>query len=199
MHSTLELKNVSFGYGKEEALFKDVSLAFASNERVALHAPSGFGKTTLCRLLSGYLEPAQGEVLLDGAPLSRKGSCPVQLIGQHPEHMIDPLIKVRSSLEEAGSIDEALLGALGVREAWLDRYPRELSGGELQRCCIARTLRVKPRFIVADEVSTMLDAITQVEIWNVLLSYCERENAGLILVTHSEALRKRLATRTVVL
>lgn len=199
MHSTLELKNVSFGYGKDEALFKDVSLAFASNERVALHAPSGFGKTTLCRLLSGYLEPAQGEVLFDGEPLPRKGACPVQLIGQHPEHMIDPLIKVRSSLEEAGSIDETLLGALGVREAWLDRYPRELSGGELQRCCIARTLRVKPRFIVADEVSTMLDAVTQVEIWNVLLSYCERENAGLILVTHSEALRKRLATRTVVL
>ena len=199
MHSTLELKNVSFGYGKDEVLFKDVNLAFASNERVALHAPSGFGKTTLCRLLSGYLEPAQGEVLFDGEPLPRKGACPVQLIGQHPEHMIDPLIKVSSSLEEAGSVDEALLSALGVREAWLDRYPRELSGGELQRCCIARTLRVKPRFIVADEVSTMLDAITQVEIWNVLLSYCERENAGLILVTHSEALRKRLATRTVVL
>lgn len=212
--STLELRKVTFSYGKKTVM-SDYSLSFASHERVALSAPSGFGKTTLCRLLAGYAAPQEGEVLLDGEPLggvrrsgarSARGAlsakkpdaaCPVQLIGQHPEHMLDPLLRIESSLKEAGSIDEDLLRQLGIREEWLSRFPRELSGGELQRCCIARALRVEPRFLIADEISTMLDAVTQVQIWQVLLDYCREREVGLVLVTHSDALMKRLATRVV--
>lgn len=212
--STLELRKVTFSYGKKTVM-SDCSLSFASHERVALSAPSGFGKTTLCRLLAGYAAPQQGEVLLDGEPLGgvrRSGArsvrrasfaekpaaaCPVQLIGQHPEHMLDPLLRIGSSLKEAGSIDEDLLRQLGIRDEWLSRFPRELSGGELQRCCIARALRVEPRFLIADEISTMLDAVTQVQIWQVLLDYCYDREVGLVLVTHSDALMKRLATRVV--
>ena len=60
-----------------------------------------------------------------------------------------------------------------------------------------RALRVRPKFLIADEISTMLDAITQVQIWDFLLSYCEENEVGLVLVTHSEALQNRLATRVV--
>lgn len=212
--STLELRKVTFSYGKKTVM-SDCSLSFGSHERVALSAPSGFGKTTLCRLLAGCAAPQEGEVLLDGEPLGgvrRSGArsvrrasfakkpdaaCPVQMIGQHPEHMLDPLLRIESSLKEAGNIDEDLLRQLGIREEWLSRFPRELSGGELQRCCIARALRVEPRFLIADEISTMLDAVTQVQIWQVLLDYCREREVGLVLVTHSDALMKRLATRVV--
>lgn len=217
-----------------KSLISNFNFAVESHERVALSAPSGFGKTTMCRLLAGYLQPQEGEVLLDGEPLSScqtsvlrnktsiryrcphgdfyagtawaKGvkaskasssPLPVQMIWQHPEQTLDPLLRIQSSLEEAGPLDQVLLEKLGIKQKWLSRFPRELSGGELQRCCIARALRVRPKFLIADEISTMLDAITQVQIWDFLLSYCEENEVGLVLVTHSEALQNRLATRVV--
>ena len=88
------------------------------------------------------------------------------MIWQHPEQTLDPLLRIQDSLEESGLIDQVLLEKLGIKQQWLSRYPRELSGGELQRCCIARALRVHPKFLIADEISTMLDAITQVQIGN---------------------------------
>ena len=104
---------------------------------------------------------------------------PVQMIWQHPEQTLDPLLRIQDSLEESGLIDQVLLEKLGIKQQWLSRYPRELQEGELQRCCIARALRVHPKFIIADEISTMLDAITQVQIWEFLLSYCEENKVGL--------------------
>ncbi|MGN0302116.1 MAG: ABC transporter ATP-binding protein [Anaerotardibacter sp.] len=190
----LELKDISYSYNEKTPVLSHVSLSVDKGQRVALSAPSGFGKSTLCKIAAGFLEPDAGTVLFNGVPLPKRGVCPIQMIWQHPEHAIDPLITIRSSLEEAGSLDFDLLKRVGVREEWLSRYPRELSGGELQRCCVARALRVKPEFIIADEISTMLDAITQVQIWETLLSYAEEANIGMLLVTHSDALTKRIAT-----
>ncbi|MEY8459982.1 ATP-binding cassette domain-containing protein [Eggerthellaceae bacterium 24-137] len=210
-------------------LFERLTLTVAPGERVQIAAPSGAGKTTLCRLLAGYAEPQGGQVLVDGAPLPRHGTCPVQLIGQHPERALDPRLRMEASLDEArGSRlgragraplrrgaeapgdearlldgatmadDEArLLEELGIRRQWLTRYPRELSGGELQRFCIARALLARPRYLIADEVSTMLDAVTQARIWSVLLAEAERRNMGLVFVSHSPALAARIATRVV--
>lgn len=227
-------KTATTGKTAGKSLLSNFSFGVESHERVALSAPSGFGKTTICRLLAGYLQPQEGEVLMNGEPLSSyqtsvspnktsiryrcphgdfyagtawaKGvkaskasssPLPVQMIWQHPEQTLDPLLRIQSSLEEAGPLDQALLEKLGIKQKWLSRFPRELSGGELQRCCIARALRVRPKFLIADEISTMLDAITQVQIWDFLLSYCEENEVGLVLVTHSEALQNRLATRVV--
>lgn len=195
----LEAKDISFAYPGQPAVLQNIDLQVKSDERLAIHAPSGRGKTTLCKLLAGYLPPDQGTILLDGKPLPPKGKSPIQLIGQHPENAIDPRIRLRSTLEEAGDIDAQLLEQLGIRKEWLSRYPHELSGGELQRFCIARALMVKPTFIIADEISTMLDAITQVQIWELLLSATKKTETGMILVTHSPALSKRIATRTVTL
>ena len=72
-----------------------------------------------------------------------------------------------------------------------------LSGGELQRFCIARALGASPRYLIADEISTMLDAVTQAQIWSFLLEECERQNMGLVFVSHSPALTKKIATRVV--
>ena len=133
---TLEARNITFRYPRRGSAppLEGVNLTLRSGERLGLSAPSGRGKTTLCKVLAGWERPEKGEVLLDGAPLPRfRGFCPVQLLWQHPEEVVDPLLPLRRTLEEAGPVDPALLEGLGVRESWLERYPSELSGGELQR------------------------------------------------------------------
>ena len=139
---------------------------------------------------------SRDQVLVDGRPLPRRGVCPVQLIQQHPEQAVDPRLRMRKTLAEAGEVPQQLLDDLGIREEWLQRFPHELSGGELQRFCIARALATRPRYLICDEVSTMLDAVTQAHIWRVLLAYAERERAGMLLVSHTPALTNRIATRT---
>lgn len=198
----LEARDISFGYGRGPLLYKGFSLAVAPGERVQLAAPSGAGKTTLGRLLAGYEIPQAGRILADGVPLPRRGLCPVQLIGQHPELTLDPRMRMGQSLLEAGVAPgtgegDRLMEALGIRTAWLARYPHELSGGELQRFCIARALGAAPRYLVADEISTMLDAVTQAQLWQVLLAEVQSRNLGLVFMSHSPALAARVATRVV--
>ena len=192
----LEAKNVSFRYGRRGPwVLEDVSLAVESGRRLALLAPSGFGKSTLALLLAGYLSPTGGQILLDGAPLPKKGLCPVQLIYQHPERAINPRWRLRQVLEESGQLRGDVLASFGIEREWLDRFPRELSGGELQRFCVARALMSGASFLVCDEISTMLDVITQAQIWNVVLDEAAKRNMGMIVVTHNSHLVERLATR----
>ena len=192
----LEAKNVSFRYSRKEPwVLQNCSLRVERGERLALFAPSGFGKTTLARLLAGYLPPTEGEVLLDGAPLPKAGVCPVQLIFQHPEKAINPRWRLRQVLEEGGILRDDILDAFGIERPWLDRFPRELSGGELQRFCVARALMSGADYLICDEISTMLDVITQAQIWNVILDEAQRRNMGLIAVTHNRHLARRIADR----
>lgn len=215
---SLQAKGICFGYSGKQVL-RDFNLTIEPGERVALRAPSGTGKTTLCCILAGYLQPASGTVLADGAPLPRSGASPVQLVAQHPERMMDPAIPIRRSLAEAttepedaqalasweekgdgiegGSMVPRLLESLGVQREWLERFPSELSGGELQRCCIARALIARPRYLICDEISTMLDAATQAYLWRFLIDHAQANGIGMVLVTHSDALLNRIATRIV--
>lgn len=193
----LEARDVTVCHSGADPLFQGFSLTIAPGERVELTAPSGAGKTSFCRVLAGYDKPQSGSILLDGSPLPKRGVQPVQLIGQHPELAVNPRMRMKNVLAEAGSLDDKLLEALGIRTEWLTRYPHELSGGELQRFCIARALMVKPRYVIADEITTMLDAVTQAQVWQVLLEWLGRHDAGLLFVSHSPALAQRIATRTV--
>lgn len=192
----LEAKNVSFRYDRKQPwVLENCSLSVECGERLALFAPSGYGKTTLAMLLAGYLEPTKGEILLDGKPLPKKGVCPVQLIYQHPEKAINPRWRLKRVLEESGEMREDVLNAFGIEKAWLDRFPRELSGGELQRFCVARALMSGADFLICDEISTMLDVITQAQIWNAVLEEAEKRNMGIIAVTHNRHLANRIADR----
>lgn len=192
----LEAKNICFRYDRKQPwVLEDVNLCIESGEHIALFAPSGYGKTTLAMLLSGYLRPTQGEILLDGKALPKKGVCPVQLICQHPEKAINPRWKLKQVLEESGRMDDATLAAFGIERAWLQRYPRELSGGELQRFCVARALMSGSEFLICDEISTMLDAITQAQIWRAVLNEADRRNMGVIVVTHNRHLADRIASK----
>jgi len=192
----LEAKNISFRYTRSEPwILENASLSVESGERLALFAPSGYGKTTLAMIMAGYMTPTSGEILLDGKPLPKKGVCPVQLIYQHPEKAINPRWRLKRVLEESGELRGDVLDAFGIERAWLDRFPRELSGGELQRFCVARALMSGAEFLICDEISTMLDVITQAQIWNVVLAEAERRNMGVVAVTHNRHLAQRIATR----
>ena len=98
-------------------------------------------------------------------------------------------------LEESGSLHEDMLAALGIEPPWLDRFPRELSGGELQRFCVARALQSGADYLICDEISTMLDVITQAQIWNVVLDMAEKRGMGLIAITHNRHLARKITAR----
>lgn len=208
---SLIAEHISFVYPCGRVLFQDFSLAIKPDERVALQAPSGRGKTTLCRLLAGYLDPTKGRIMLDGAPLvslaHRRGAVArepmaVQLLAQHPEHAFDPRLRLEKSLQEGlyahnEEFSQDLLDRFGVQRAWLSRYPHELSGGELMRLAMVRALAARPRYVIADESTAMLDAVTQVEIWQALIETATVRHMGVVLVSHSPALVRRVATRVV--
>ena len=258
---SLEARDISFSYVPGRPILHDVNLVVGPGERVALTAPSGRGKTTLCRVLSGYLRPDAGAVLVDGIELSRarggvpvvrtrgaradrdgvpaaraQGACdrvpaapgsrgsrlrgprPVQLIWQHPEQAFDPLLRLGRSLAEGvppraaaragGSSGAESLGAArsavarleavrdtGLLERFGIRFPHELSGGELMRFCIVRALIAEPRYLVCDEMTAMLDAVTQAELWREVIAIASERSMGVVLVSHSPALVDRVATR----
>lgn len=200
-HSTdimrLEARDVHFRYSaKSPEILRGVNFSVAAGERVGIIAPSGFGKTTFVKILAGYERPTQGDVLLNGAPLPTRGFSPVQLIHQHPETAVNPRWRMRQVLEEA-NLCKNILPKLGIEPAWLERFPRELSGGELQRFCVARALAPPTRFVIADEMSAMLDAVTQAQIWSFLLEEVVERSLGLIVVTHNAALAERVCERVV--
>ena len=193
----LEAKNISFKYGKDtRQILDDFNLSVESHERVGIIAPSGFGKTTFCKILAGYEKPDSGEVLLDGKPLaSYKGYCPVQMIWQHPEQVVNPRLHLKKVLEEGDGIDERIIRGLGIEDDWLNRYPGELSGGELQRFCIARALGKGTKFILADEITKMLDLITQSQLWSFLVKEVQEREIGLLAVSHHMPLLENVCTR----
>ncbi len=195
----LEARDISFQYDNgNRRILNEVSLALTSQDRLGLLAPSGFGKTTFCKILAGYERPDSGQVLLDGRPLEGyRGYCPVQMIWQHPELSVNPRRKMKAVLAEGDRIPERVIRGLGIEPDWLGRYPGELSGGELQRFCIARALGARTRFLLADEISTMLDLVTQSQLWQFLLEEVKERQIGLLVVSHSEPLLKRLCTQTI--
>lgn len=166
-------------------------------EVVGLMAPSGFGKTTLAKLLAGYLTPTQGRVSVDHQPLPRRQYCPVQLVFQHPDLAINPRWRIDQVLREGHPPQIHQLDALGIHTGWLSRYPHELSGGELQRIAIARTLNPKTRYLIADEMTVMLDANTQALIWQVVLAYARAHQIGVLVVSHDTFLMERLCHRRI--
>lgn len=190
-------ERLAFRYGRQAWVLQDVNVAIAPGEVVGLSAPSGFGKTTLGKLLAGYLTPTSGRVLVDDRPLPLQGYCPVQLIFQNPELAVNPRWRIRKILAEKQPPDRFLLDAIGIYPGWLDRYPHELSGGELQRIAVARVLNSATRYLICDEMTAMLDANTQALIWRMVLDYARSQNLGLLVISHEAALIKRLCDRSI--
>ena len=196
----IEARNLSFRYRENTPwILKDVSLKIEEGERVGLVGPSGYGKSTLVKILAGYLKPTKGEVLLDGKPLPKKGVSPVQLIYQHPEKAINPRWKMKKVLQESGMFRDEVMDALGIERDWLERYPRELSGGMRQRVMIAMALACNPRLLIADEPTTALDATTQAHILDLMKKIQEEKGMSILMITHDLGVVAEMCTRAIVM
>ncbi|WP_114423052.1 ABC transporter ATP-binding protein [Nocardioides houyundeii] len=183
-------------------VLEDVTISVAPGEVVGLWGASGRGKTTLAMVLAGFRAPNRGRVVLDGVPLRpTRGPRPVQLLLQHPERAMNPRWRVRDILAEAcpGAPDAASETDGLVDRAWLDRRPHEISGGELQRVNLARALAADPAYLLADEVSSSLDAITQALLWRRLADRVHTHGVGVLAISHDQNLLARVADRVVAL
>lgn len=196
--SVLEAKNVSFCYpGSKHCVLENINLAVHEGEIVGLFGGSGHGKSTLARVLAGQLPIKQGTITFDGQALNPHSCSPVQLIFQHPELALNPRWRMKRTLQEAWDVPQSLLDKAGIRDEWKERYPFELSGGELQRFCVVRALAPTTKILLCDEISTMLDAITQAHIWHLLLDHAKEHSMGMLVISHSEALLNRICTRVI--
>jgi peptide/nickel transport system ATP-binding protein len=183
----MELKatNISFKYpSANKYLLKDINLELDNSKIIGLIGDSGSGKSTLCKILSGYISKYEGTVTFDGNPLPKKGFKPIQLIYQHPEKVMNPKWRMENVLKESWDADDEFLKEFGIQKSWLTRFPQELSGGELQRFSVVRSLNPNTKFLIADEMTTMLDAITQVQILDSVLKIVKQRKMGFLLVSH---------------
>ncbi|GGT15189.1 ABC transporter ATP-binding protein [Streptomyces purpureus] len=209
----LELHAVTAGYDRRSPVFQDASLTVAPGEAVGLLGPSGCGKSTLARVAALLHRPDAGRVTLDGtevrgwrhrAPRALRTS--VGVVFQQPRMSADPRLRLRDLIAEplraTGRRAEAdgrvaeLAPAVGLTGDLLARRPHEVSDGQLQRACLARALALRPRWLICDEMTAMLDASTTAALVAAVETYRRGEGAGLLAVGHDRVLLERWCDRT---
>lgn len=197
----LELKaeKIDFKYKtKKDWILKDLNISLKNNQVKGLIGDSGSGKSTLCKVLAGYKNKEyDGKISIDGNKINEKEYNPVQLIFQHPEQTMNPKWKMKDILYESWDVPKDLIEKFAIQKSWLERWPNELSGGELQRFSILRALGPKTKFLIADEITTMLDAVTQVQIWDLVLKIAKEREIGILVVSHDKDLVNRVCEEVV--
>ncbi|MDO4267074.1 MAG: dipeptide/oligopeptide/nickel ABC transporter ATP-binding protein [Eubacteriales bacterium] len=204
--------NVSFRSERQEKIFgvtrvpvlKDISLRIPEGQCLGILGESGSGKSTLGRVLCGLLKPDQGEVTVDGLSVygSKQGKKllrnKLSVVFQDYTTSANPRFRVQDVLMEGiraaerknGKTEriqerlEQLLEQVGLDSSYLKRFPHELSGGQLQRVCIARAVACEPEVILFDEAISSLDAHTQVQIMDLLQELKEKLKLTYVFITH---------------
>lgn len=195
------LKATSLSHRFDYPLFNDISLELHARESIAIVGVSGSGKSTLLHILSSLLKPNSGNVELFGKDIYALDDKQLVQLRRHDlgliyqSHYLFKGFSAYENLEVAAilageTIDPALLVSLGIQQV-IGQKVTELSGGQQQRVSIARILSKKPRLIFADEPTGNLDHATATEVMDLFMEYLISHDAGLLLVTHDEALAAR--------
>lgn len=210
-------RNGPAGRGGATAL-DQVSLDIAPGECVALLGRSGCGKSTLARLLAGLERPDAGEVRFAGRSLSTFGRadwrafrCAVQLVFQDPVSAVNPRETVGQIIAEplrhlrgltgvaaTGQI-QALLRAVDLPADAMGRLPQQLSGGQLQRVCIARALAAQPQLLILDEAVSNLDLHLQIQMLDLFARLKRDRDVSYLFITHDLRLAERFCDRVLVM
>ncbi|MBN1469811.1 MAG: ABC transporter ATP-binding protein [Fusobacteriaceae bacterium] len=180
-------KTSLFSKNKKDVL-KGVSFTMAKGKCIGLIGESGSGKSTLGRIILGIEKPSSGEILLEK-------NTKISVVFQDYTSSVNPSYKVKDIIEEALSAIVKnskerekeiinLLDKVGLNETFINRYPHELSGGQLQRVCIARAISIKPDFILLDEAVSSLDINVQVQILDLLKKLKVEDNLSYLFITH---------------
>lgn len=192
-----------FGVSRDQILF-DVSLDLKQGTCLGILGESGSGKSTLGRVICGLLKPDSGSYQLEGIEVyaSRAGRKLLQnrlsVVFQDYTTSANPRFRIRDVLAEGIRVWERksgekvdrtaecrrLMELVGLNETYLDRFPHELSGGQLQRVCIARAVACRPELILFDEAISSLDAHTQVQVMDLLRELKEKLNLTYVFITH---------------
>lgn len=227
-HNLVELRNVSMLFPVKEGILQrvrshvhamtNVSVSVRAGETLGLVGESGSGKSTLGRVALRLLDPTEGSVFYEGEEITdRAGKAlddyrrRVSVVFQDPYSSFDPLMPLRSSVGEPLDIHLKLSGKarteklnemmdlVGLKPEHLERYPTELSGGQLQRMAMARAIAVDPSLIVLDEPVSSLDVSTQAQVIN-LLERLQRElGIAYLLIAHNPALVRHASDRIAVM
>lgn len=211
----LEGRDLTKVYGKHKTEFHalcGVSFQLESGEILGLAGESGSGKSTILKLISGLEPPTSGSILLHGRELSPKRTKEeyrtMQMIFQsavasfHPRRTIADSIteSVRSLQGRDAKVDfEALADLVGLPPILMERYPRQLSGGQCQRMAIARAMAAEPEILLCDEITSALDVSSQAQILRLLADICRKKHTSAIFVSHDLAVVRCLCDRVMVL
>lgn len=194
-------------FGREyQEVLKDVHIDLNEGECVGIIGESGSGKSTFGKVLVGLLKPNSGKVLINGMDMygkitreeKRKLIQTISIVFQDYTSSANPRFKVKDIIGESLIVKERnsgvkinkdekikeLLNQVGLSSNLRDRYPHELSGGQLQRVCIARALAIEPKIILLDEAISSLDASIQTQIMDLLLELKEKYDLSYIFITH---------------
>ncbi|MFH9072140.1 MULTISPECIES: ABC transporter ATP-binding protein [Streptomyces] len=210
----LELRSLTAGYDRRDPVVREVSLTVGPGESVGLLGPSGCGKSTLARVAALLHRPDRGEVVIDGEPARgwrhrapRAQRTAFGVVFQQPRLSADPRLTLTQLIAEplraTGRGAEApdrvrdLARTVGLGEDLLTRRPHEVSDGQLQRACLARALVLRPRWLICDEMTAMLDASTTAALVTAVEDYRADSGAGLLAVGHDKVLLERWCDRTV--
>lgn len=196
----------------------DVSLDLVAGEVVAVVGESGSGKSVLARMLARIVRPTSGDVILQGVHIARRTkrtldySSQVQLVLQDPFASMNPVHRIRHNLErpllihgakktDVERLAQAALTRVSLEPPgrFLDRYPHELSGGQLQRVSIARALCVEPKVLLADEPISMLDVSVRLGVLNLLRGLCDHDQLAILYITHDIASARYIADEVIVM
>lgn len=210
----LELHSITAGYDRRAPVMRGVELTLAPGASVGLLGPSGCGKSTLARVAALLHKPDAGRVVIDGEPARgwrhrapRAQRTAFGVVFQQPRLSADPRLTLTNLIAEplraAGRGAEAaervreLAATVGLGEDLLGRRPHEVSDGQLQRACLARALVLRPRWLICDEMTAMLDASTTAALVHAVEEYRRGSGAGLLAVGHDRVLLERWCERTV--
>ncbi|WP_448316384.1 ABC transporter ATP-binding protein [Streptomyces sp. CO7] len=210
----LEIRSVTAGHDRSAPVVRDASLTIASGEAVGLLGPSGCGKSTLARVAALLHRPGSGTVSFDGVPVTgwrhrapRSQRTAVGVVLQQPRLAADPRLTLADLIAEplraTGRRAEVparvrdLAPLVGLTPDLMPRRPHEVSDGQLQRACLARALVLRPRLLICDEMTAMLDASTTAALVAAVETYRRTTGATLLAVGHDSVLLDRWCDRLV--
>jgi peptide/nickel transport system ATP-binding protein/oligopeptide transport system ATP-binding protein len=188
-----------------------VSFRVRRGEFFGIIGESGSGKTTVGKIITGLLDPSEGEVLISGRNIfsrrynrTLKFKRRVQMIFQEPDGVMDPKWKIAKSMTEPYNLHFTMkrpeklarvkhwISVMGLDPGHLGRYPNELSGGQLQRLAFARAMALEPDLIVADEPTSSLDVSVQAQMLGLMKDIQRQYQLTIVYITHDLYLARRI-------
>ena len=214
----LKVEHISYRYNKKaKPIIEDMSFELHENEIIGITGGSGSGKSTAVHCILGLLKPEKGRILFNDVPVhllkrDKKLHTCIQLVMQNPENSFNPYKTLSYSLNEIRHFIPAKpektvfekkivdkMHELQLNANLLNRYPEEVSGGQLQRFSILRALLLEPKIIIFDESTSMLDTSVQAKIVRLLLQIKEKNKLAYIFISHDLEMLSLIADKFVYL